>query len=164
MFTFDEAFFSNFFITILNLLVLFFILKKLLFKRVTDFMDNRNNKIDEAILSANALKAEVEDMKLEYANRLKGAGEEGKKIIEEQRAIALEEYNSTLNTAKQDAKTIIDNARKEIEIEKDKALSSLKKEVGGLVISASEKVIKKNMDTETNKKIISDFLEDSGVA
>ena len=127
-------------------------------------MDNRNNKIDEAINSANALKAEVEDMKLEYANRLKGAGEEGKKIIEEQRAIALEEYNSTLNTAKQDAKTIIDNARKEIEIEKDKALSSLKKEVGGLVISASEKVIKKNMDTETNKKIISDFLEDSGVA
>lgn len=164
MFTFDEAFFSNFFITVLNLLVLFFILKKLLFKRVTDFMDNRNNKIDEAINSANALKAEVEDMKLEYANRLKGAGEEGKKIIEEQRAIALEEYNSTLNTAKQDAKTIIDNARKEIEIEKDKALSSLKKEVGGLVISASEKVIKKNMDTETNKKIISDFLEDSGVA
>jgi len=127
-------------------------------------MDNRNNKIDEAITSANALKAEVEDMKLEYANRLKGAGEEGKKIIEEQRAIALEEYNSTLNTAKQDAKTIIDNARREIEIEKDKALSSLKKEVGGLVISASEKVIKKNMDTETNKKIISDFLEDSGVA
>lgn len=164
MFTFDEAFFSNFFITILNLLLLYFILKKLLFKRVTDFMDNRNNKIDEAINSANALKAEVEDMKLEYANRLKGAGEEGKKIIEEQRAIALEEYNSTLNTAKQDAKTIIDNARKEIEIEKDKALSSLKKEVGGLVISASEKVIKKNMDTETNKKIISDFLEDSGVA
>ena len=127
-------------------------------------MDNRNNKIDEAINSANALKVEVEDMKLEYANRLKGAGEEGKKIIEEQRAIALEEYNSTLNTAKQDAKTIIDNARREIEIEKDKALSSLKKEVGGLVISASEKVIKKNMDTETNKKIISDFLEDSGVA
>ena len=164
MFTFDEAFFSNFFITILNLLLLYFILKKLLFKRVTDFMDNRNNKIDEAINSANALKAEVEDMKLEYANRLKGAGEEGKKIIEEQRAIALEEYNSTLNTAKQDAKTIIDNARKEIEIEKDKALSSLKKEVGGLVISASEKVIKKNMDTETNKQLISEFLEDSGVA
>lgn len=164
MFTFDEAFFSNFFITILNLLVLFFILKKLLFKRVTDFMDNRNNKIDEAINSANALKAEVEDMKQEYADRLKGAGEEGKKIIEEQRAMALDEYNATLTTAKQDAQTIIDNARKEIEIEKDKALSSLKKEVGSLVISASEKVIKKNMDTETNKKLISEFLEDSGVA
>lgn len=164
MFTFDETFWSNFFITILNLLILFFVLKKLLFKPVTKFIDNRNNKIEDAINSANSLKEEVEKMKLEYADKLKGAGEEGKKIVEEQRAMALEEYNATLNTAKRDAQTIIDSARHEIEVEKDKALASLKSEVSGLVISASEKVIKKNMDTETNKKIISDFLEDSGVA
>ena len=164
MFKFDEAFFSNFFITILNLLILFFGLKKVLFKPVTKFIDNRNNKIEEAINSANSLREEVEQMKQEYADKLKGAGEEGKKIIEEQRAIALAEYNDTLNTAKNDAKTIIDSARREIEVEKDKALSSLKKEVSGLVINASEKLIKKNMDTETNKKLISDFLEDSGVA
>lgn len=164
MFKFDEAFFSNFFITILNLLILFFGLKKILFKPVTNFIDNRNNKIEEAINSANLLKEEVEGMKQEYADKLKGAGEEGKKIIAEQRAIALAEYNDTLNTAKNDAKTIIDSARREIEVEKDKALSSLKKEVSGLVINASEKLIKKNMDTETNKKLISDFLEDSGVA
>lgn len=164
MFTFDETFWSNFFITILNLLILFFVLKKLLFKPVTKFIDNRNNKIEDAINSANSLKEEVEKMKLEYADKLKGAGEEGKKIVEEQRAMALEEYNATLSTAKRDAQTIIDSARHEIEVEKDKALASLKSEVSGLVISASEKVIKKNMDTETNKKIISDFLEDSGVA
>ena len=164
MFTFDETFWSNFVITIINLLILFWILKKLLFKPVTKFIDNRNNKIEEAINSANSLKEEVEGMKQSYADKLKGASEEGKKIIEEQRALALEEYNSTLAVAKRDAQTIIDSARQEIEVEKDKALSSLKKEVSGLVISASEKVIKKNMDTETNKKIISDFLEDSGVA
>ena len=164
MFTFDETFWSTFALTVVNLLVLFIVLKLLLFKPVTKFIDNRNNKIEEAINSANALKEEVENMRQEYADKLKGAGEEGKKIIEEQRAIALAEYNDTLNTAKNDAKTIIDSARKEIEVEKEKALASLKKEVGGLVISASEKVIKKNMDSETNKKIISDFLEDSGVA
>ena len=33
-----------------------------------------------------------------------------------------------------------------------------------VIIDRLMKVIKKNMDTETNKKIISDFLEDSGVA
>ena len=164
MFTFDETFWSNAFFTLFNLMILYWILKKLLFKPVTKFIDNRNNKIEEAINSANMLKKEVEDMKQAYADKLKSAGEEGKKIIEEQRALAIEEYNSTLSTAKRDAQTIIDSARQEIEIEKDKALSSLKKEVSGLVISASEKIIKKNMDTETNKKIISDFLEDSGVA
>ena len=49
-------------------------------------------------------------------------------------------------------------------ISSEGSVTVLKKEVGGLVINASEKVIKKNMDTETNKKLISEFLEDSGVA
>ncbi len=163
MFKFDEAFFSNFFITIINLLVLFFILKKLLFKPVTKFIDNRNGKIEDAINSANSLKEEVENMKLEYADKLKGAGDEGKKIIEEYRERADMEYASAIDTAKKDAQKIIEDARREIDVEKDKAIAELKQEVGNLVVSASEKVIKKNMDNETNRKLISEFI-DSGVA
>ena len=163
MFKFDEAFFSNFFITILNLLVLFFILKKLLFKPVTNFIDNRNGKIEEAINSANSLKEEVENMKQEYEDKLKGAGEEGKKIVEEYRDRASVEYTSAIDTAKRDAQKIIEDARREIDVEKDKAIAELKQEVGNLVVTASEKVIKKNMDTETNRKLISEFI-DSGVA
>ena len=163
MFKFDEAFFSNFFITILNLLVLFFILKKLLFKPVTNFIENRNGKIEEAINSANSLKEEVENMKQEYEDKLKGAGEEGKKIVEEYRDRASVEYTSAIDTAKRDAQKIIEDARREIDVEKDKAIAELKQEVGNLVVTASEKVIKKNMDTETNRKLISEFI-DSGVA
>ena len=164
MFTFDETFWSNAFFTLLNLLILYCILKKFLFKPVTNFIDNRNNKIQETIDAANATRAEVDELKLQYQEQLRGAGEEGKKIIEEQRAQAVAEYSATINAAKKDARMLIDDARKEIEIEKEKALTSLKKEVGGLVIDASEKVIKKNMDSETNKKLISEFLDDSGVA
>ena len=163
MFKFDEAFFSNFFITIINLLVLFFILKKLLFKPVTNFIDNRNGKIEEAINSANSLKEEVENMKQEYEDKLKGAGEEGKKIVEEYRDRASVEYTSAIDTAKRDAQKIIEDARREIDVEKDKAIAELKQEVGNLVVTASEKVIKKNMDTETNRELISEFI-DSGVA
>ena len=163
MFKFDEAFFSNFFITIINLLVLFFILKKLLFKPVTNFIDNRNGKIEEAINSANSLKEEAENMKQEYEDKLKGAGEEGKKIVEEYRDRASVEYTSAIDTAKRDAQKIIEDARREIDVEKDKAIAELKQEVGNLVVTASEKVIKKNMDTETNRKLISEFI-DSGVA
>ena len=49
MFNFDETFWSTFALTVVNLLVLFIVLKLLLFKPVTKFIDNRNNKIEEAI-------------------------------------------------------------------------------------------------------------------
>ena len=154
---------STFVFTVLNLLLLYWILKKLLFKPVTNFMDNRNNKIQEAIDSANSAKEEIEKMRLEYDEKLKSAGEEGKKIIEEYRTMADKEYNSAINTAKMDAQKIVDDARREIEVEKERAINDLKKEVSNLVVTASEKVIKKNMDNETNRKLISEFI-DSGVA
>lgn len=164
MFNFDETFWSNAFFTLVNLLLLYVILKNILFKPVTKFMENRNKKIQDTLDATEATKADIEELKLQYQEQLRGAGEEGKKIIEEQRAQAVAEYSATINAAKKDARMLIDDARKEIEFEKEKALSTLKKEVGGLVITASEKVIKKNMDTETNKKLISEFLDDSGVA
>ena len=102
-------------------------------------------------------------MKQEYEDKLKGAGEEGKKIVEEYRDRASVEYTSAIDTAKRDAQKIIEDARREIDVEKDKAIAELKQEVGNLVVTASEKVIKKNMDTETNRKLISEFI-DSGVA
>lgn len=163
MFNFDETFFSNFAFTVINLLLLYWILKKLLFKPVTNFIDNRNNKIQETIDSANSAKADIENIKAEYAEKLKNAGDEGKKIVEEYRNMANTEYTSAINMAKKDAQKIIDDARREIEIEKDRAITDLKKEVGNLVITASEKVVKKNMDNETNRKLISEFI-DSGVA
>ena len=163
MFNFDATFWSNFGFTVFNLLLLYWILKKLLFKPVTNFMDNRSNKIQEAIDSSNAMKEEIENMKAEYDEKLKNAGNEGKKIIEEYRGIADKEYNSAIMTAKADAQKIIEDARREIEIEKERAITDLKKEVGDLVVTASEKVIKKNMDNETNRKLISEFI-DSGVA
>ena len=89
MFTFDETFWSNAFFTLLNLLILYCILKKFLFKPVTNFIDNRNNKIQETIDAANATRAEVDELKLQYQEQLRGAGEEGKKIIEEQKITCL---------------------------------------------------------------------------
>ena len=163
MFNFDATFWSNFGFTVFNLLLLYWILKKLLFKPVTNFMDNRTNKIQEAIDSSNAMKEEIEKMKVEYDEKLKSASEEGKKIIEEYRTMADKEYNSAINTAKMDAQKIVDDARREIEVEKERAINDLKKEVSNLVVTASEKVIKKNMDNETNRKLISEFI-DSGVA
>ncbi|MBP3284651.1 MAG: F0F1 ATP synthase subunit B [Clostridia bacterium] len=161
MFNFDETFFSNFIFTIINLLFLYWILKKLLFKPVTKFMESRSERVKEAIESAEANKEEIEKLKLEYMERLKSADGEGKKIIEEHRERANYEYNMALSTAKKDAQKLVDEARKEIESEKTRAINDIKKEVSDLVISATEKVIEKNIDSETNRKLISEFIDDT---
>ena len=121
-------------------------------------MENRAAKIQEAIDTAEETKKMIEDMKKEYELKLKEAKDEGKKIIEEYRTMANKEYESVVENAKKDAEQLVTEARLELEMEKRQILSDIKQEVSELVIAASEKVIKKNMDTEANKKLINEFI------
>lgn len=150
---------ATFFFTILNVTLLFLILKKILFKPVMQHMENRSAKIQEAIDTAEETKKMIEEMKQEYEIKLKEARDEGKKIIEEYRTMANKEYESVVQSAKKDAEQLVTEARLELEIEKRQILSDIKQEVSELVIAASEKVIKKNMDTEANKKLIDEFIK-----
>ena len=45
---FDQEFFATVIFTFINIIVLYFILKKILFKPITNFMDNRTKKIQDA--------------------------------------------------------------------------------------------------------------------
>ena len=46
---FDKEFWTTLFFTILNLLILYFILRKILFKPVGKYMDNRSKQISDAL-------------------------------------------------------------------------------------------------------------------
>ena len=154
----NAEFWSTLFFTVLNVTILFLVLRKILFKPVMQHMENRSAKIQEAIDKAEETKVMIEEMKKEYELKLKEAKDEGKKIIEEYRTMANKEYESVVENAKKNAEQLVTEARLELEIEKRQILSDIKQEVSELVIAASEKVIKKNMDTEANKKLIDEFI------
>ena len=161
---FDKEFFTTFAFTILNIVVLFFILKKLLFKPVTKHMDERTKKIQQALDAAEESKEMVRQMKIEYDEKIKAAKEEGQKVIDMYRQMAEKEYNSIIETAKKESDQMLADAKAELQVEKEQLVSSIKGEISDLVLAASEKVLKKNLDNDTNKKLIFDFIEDKNVS
>ncbi len=161
---FDKEFFTTFAFTILNIVVLFFILKKLLFKPVTKHMDERTKKIQQALDAAEESKEMVRQMKIEYDEKIKAAKEEGQKVIDMYRQMAEKEYNSIIETAKKESDQMLADAKAELQVEKEQLVTSIKGEISDLVLAASEKVLKKNLDNDTNKKLIFDFIEDKNVS
>ena len=158
----DKEFWATLFFTILNILILYFILKKLLFKPVTNYMDGRTNKIKEALDMASEAKEKVEKLEEESKKRLKETKEEGVLILDSYQKKAETEYNKIIEKAKQDADILIKNTRSELEAEKAEVLRTIKDEIADLVIEASEKVLNKNIDEKTNKALIADFLAEKG--
>ena len=68
-------------------------------------------------------------------------------------AKAREEYDALLN-----------RARKDIDAEKDKAILALRREAVELSIAAASRVIEANLDTEANRRLVTEFLESLGKA
>ncbi len=153
-----------FLFTIINLLVLYLILKKILFKPVTEFMEKRANNIREMFENAQSSKEQAESMKAELKQQLDKAIEEADKIVNEARAKAEKQYEEILNKAKEDAKAMLEKARKETEIERKSMMEELKGQIAGIALTAASKVIQKNMDTEANKKLVEQFIDEVGAA
>ena len=148
----------------INLMVIYFVLKKFLFKPVTAFMEKRANSITESLNNAQTKLTEAETLKKEYQSSLNNARIEAAKIIEDARNRGKQEYNAVLEAAMKDAEAFKAKTRKEIAQEREETFTKLKSEIAGLALSAASKVIEANMNNESNREFVNKIIDREGVA
>lgn len=154
----------TFIFVFINMVVLYIVLRKILFKPVTQFMENRIKSIKDAIDNAEKAKLEAADLKQQYDFKLHAAKDEADKIINDSNVRANKEYDTILSTAKQDAQGVMTKASKEIERERAQMLKEIKNQVASLALAAATKVIEVNMDTATNRALVDKFIDEEGAA
>lgn len=150
--------------TAINLLIIYLVVNKFLFKGLGASMEKRSESIAADIENGKQLKEEGEAYKRRYEEMLDEAAEKRREIINEATQKAARESESILNDAKTEAARIIAEARAESVREREKALEQLRLEVASLAISAASKVIEENMDSEKNRELVSRFLSDGEAA
>lgn len=105
------------------------------------------------------------DQKLELANN-EAAQIKNEALLKAQETIssALKQKSIIMEQATEEAKStkqkIIDSAKAEIESEKIKAKEALKKDIASLVLLTSEKFISNNVNTQKNKNLVDEMLDD----
>lgn len=150
--------------TLINIIIFFLFLKRFLFKPVTEIMEKRSKSIVTTLQDADDKKAEANKIKDDYEKELKQAGEKVSGIIKEARERAELEYNKKLQEAKEEAAKVMVEANKTIELERKKSMESAQAEIAGIAMLAAAKVIGKNVDDNTNKQYLGDFLKEVGAA
>lgn len=151
-------------IIVVNILVLFLFFKKFLFKPVHAIMEKRSNLIASNMQEADDRKAEAYQLKADFENDLKHAGDQASVIIKEARERAELEYNRRITESREEAARIIKEAEEIIQLERKKSMDSAQAEIASLALLAAAKVIGKNVDSDTNKQYLGDFLKEVGAA
>lgn len=152
------------FFTLANVLILFLILRKILFKKIIDIMDARDADIKNNIEAGEKAKEEGMKFKSEYETRIQDARDEGQMIVDFARKRAEEKSDTIISEAKKEAEYIKQKANNEIAKEKEQAFNNIKSEISEIAVLAASKVIEKDIDKAKHEDLIENFIKEVGEA
>lgn len=153
-----------FFWTIVTFFIVLFILKSKAWGPLMAAMDKREQDIKEALSAADRAKADAEKAQADYEKVVQKARTEAQEIVSESRKTGETLKVEIENTARENAQNMVEKAKVQIEAEKDKVLAEVREVAVELSIKAAEKVIRKNLSTEDNQKLVKDTLNQLGQA
>ena len=143
--------------TIINLFVLFLLLRHFLITPVSNIMEQRRKLIADGLQNAQDTQDEANRLKAEYEEALSGAKKESAEIVDKARIDARAEYDRIVGEAGAKAGNIIENAKENVRIEREQTMKELQSQIAGLAIASAEKIVG---DKEQN--IYDQFLGEVG--
>ena len=143
------------------LILLIFLLKKYAWKPILDAVNEREEGIKNALLSAEKAKEEMASLQSDNEETLKKARAERDSLLKEAREIKQQLIDDAKNEAQSEAKKIISQAQETIQNEKKAAISDLKNQVATLSIDIAEKVLKEKLsEDKTQMNLVKDLVKD----
>lgn len=148
--------------TLLNTLVLFFVLSKLLFKPVMKIIADRQKEIDDLYDNAGRDRKEAQQLRQEYTLKLADAQQTGERLVKEAVARGQAREEEILRQAHSEADAIMAKAEADIAREKKKAVNDAKDEIAGLAMDIAGKVVGCSLDSKDQAALVDQFIAQLG--
>lgn len=146
----------------LNLLILYFILKKLAFKPLKNMIDSRQKEIDDMYDDAERSRADAEALKADYEERMGNAKEESEEILKSAVRRAQLREEEILRDADKKAERVLERAEEQIVLEKKQMMSEVKDEVSKMAVEIASAVIERDVSETEHKDLIDSFIDKMG--
>lgn len=145
---------------IVNFIVLFLILRFLLYKPILNMLNKRRQNIEDSQILAEKTKKETAELEIKNQEKLKQAKADLQKIMDEATAEAKQEVKQIKENAQVEAKKISDKAQIDIAADREKMIRDLKGELADLILVASGKLTRKTIKPEIQKQLVDDVIGD----
>jgi F-type H+-transporting ATPase subunit b len=134
------------------------LLKKYAFPQIAEALDRRQRIIEDSLDTAAQTRAEAETLLEEYRERLAAAREQAEAILARARKAAETSEQETLAQAKKRREELMAQTRRDIEAETQRAIQEIRNEVADLTILATEKITRKTLTEDDQRKLVEDTL------
>ncbi len=137
-----------------------YILKKAAFPRIRKALEDRRQSIAESIDAAERTRQEAETLLEQYRERLAEAREQAEQIVQRARQTAEAQVSEAHSDAEERRAQMLEQTRREIEAEAQRSIEAIRREVADLTVLATEKVTRKTLTEEDQRRLVQDALSE----
>ena len=148
--------------TVVIFVVLLGVLYRLGYPALLKMVEERERRIQKQLEDAEKANAEARALLEEHKKQIAAARNEAQDILAKAKSVSQKERETLLAKAREEYDALLSRARKDIDTEKEKAIQALRREAVELSIAAASRVIEANLDTDANRKLVTQFLESLG--
>jgi F-type H+-transporting ATPase subunit b len=146
--------------TLLAFLVAMWILRKFAWPAITEALDKRQRAIEESIEVAEHTRTEAQQLLQEYRERLREARQQADEIVARARKAGEVHEREALEKAKVQREELLEQTRRDIDAETRRAIQEIRAEVADLTVMATEKVTRKSLDEQDQKRLVEEALRE----
>jgi F-type H+-transporting ATPase subunit b len=136
------------------------ILWQLAFPRITEALDRRQHAIEDSIDAAEKIRHEADEVLAEYRERLREARQQAEEIVQRARKAAEAHERDAQVEAQEQREEMMERTRREIDAETKRAIQEIRREVADLTIQATEKVTRKVLTEEDQRRLLDEALSE----
>jgi len=144
--------------TLIAFVLTMWVLSKFAFPRITKALEERAEKVNSNIDESERLRAEADELLTEYRERLKEAREQADDIVARARKASEAAKTEAATEGKAKHDELVAAARKDIEAETRRSLDQIRKEIADLTVLATEKVARRSLTSEDQKRLVEEAL------
>ncbi|MBR5497427.1 MAG: F0F1 ATP synthase subunit B [Clostridia bacterium] len=145
-----------------NLVILFLVVKKFLYKPVKKMLEARQNTIQGDYDAAREAKEQADADRKAYEEKLKTAKNEAENVIKSAVDIASEREKEIIAEAREKADGIVRQAENDAMLERKKAEDSIRKEIVEVSSLLTEKMLEREVSEADHQHFIDSFIESIG--
>ena len=150
---------GDFLFYIVSFVILMLIIKHYAWGPVTKMMSDRAEKIANDLDSAEDSRKKANVLATERQSQLDNSRQEASEIVNRAKDNGKKQHDDIVTGAQDEATTLKQNAIKDIEQERQEALSGVQSDVAELSIEIASKIIQKELNENDQKDLINSYIE-----
>ena len=146
--------------TLILFLFTMWVLSKVAFPKIQEALDKRAKTIAESLDAAERQRKESDELLAEYRGRLAEAREQADDIMARARKSAETFEAEAAVAGKEKREDLVNAAKRDIEAETRRSLDQIRREVADLTVLATEKVTRKSLNAEDQRRLVEEALSE----